>query len=88
MATKTTYACDRCGAIFDDRNMLKCVSAGVGDYSGENSWFKSFHQDWCFECLKVLGLPYGWRKDQYPKDDAPTPTLEDMIREIVRSEMH
>ena len=20
MATKTTYACDRCGAIFDDRN--------------------------------------------------------------------
>jgi hypothetical protein len=87
MSTKTTYTCDRCKGDFSDRKAIKCVSAGVGDFSGSDSWFKSFRQDWCHNCLKGFGLPCESAKatDVPPN---PPPTLEDMIREIVLRELH
>jgi len=85
MSTKTTYICDRCKCEFPDRKDIKCVSAGVGEYAGSDSWFKSFRQHWCHGCLAELGLP-AWHSKVSDVLPVSTPTLEDMIREIIRSE--
>jgi DNA-directed RNA polymerase subunit RPC12/RpoP len=86
MSTKTTYSCDRCKSEFSDRKAIKSVSAGVGEYAGSDAWFKSFRQDWCHNCLKEFGLPYEHAK---AKDipPSPPPTLDDMLRELIRHEV-
>lgn len=87
MSTTITYARDRCLKEFSDRKEIKCVSAGVGDFSGSDSWFKSFRQDWCYGCLAELGLPpTPKQKTEFASVPTP-PTLEDLIREIVRREV-
>ena len=86
MATVTIFKCDRCSKEFPNRDTIKCISAGVGDYHGDSAWFKSWRADWCFECLAQMGLPQ--KADKTPRSNTPTPpTLEDMIREIVRQEL-
>lgn len=87
MSTKTTYACDRCNKEFIDRKELKCVSAGVGDYSGSDSWYKSFRQDWCLACLDEFGLPHENAKKIVTEPPLPQPTLDDMIRAFIRNEL-
>jgi hypothetical protein len=86
MSTKTTYACDRCKSEFSDRKAIKCVSAGVGEYVGSDAWFKSFRQDWCHGCLNEFGLA-STPKEKTTLNPPNPPTLEDVIREIIRHEV-
>jgi hypothetical protein len=85
MSTKSIVTCDRCKKEFPNRDEVKAVSAFIGTYSGWEGAFKSFNQDWCHECLEELGLPNSAK--QRVSMPAPGPSLEDMIREIVRQEV-
>lgn len=86
MATKQVVTCDRCKKEQEDRVGFWCVSAGVGKYSGDSSWEKSFRQDWCNDCCKEFGIYPNPKKPENIERQAAI-TLEDMIREIVRSEI-
>jgi hypothetical protein len=83
MATKTTYSCDKCRAEFSDRKTLKCITVQVGNYAAEGGLY-SRNADWCLPCLQEFGIvPKSERKPT----TVPAPSLEDMIRQIVREEM-
>lgn len=85
MSSKTIISCDRCKKEFGDRKDMKVVSAYVGTYAGFESAFRSFTQDWCHSCLNEFGLPADYKEK--PSMPVPGPSLEDMIREIIRQEM-
>lgn len=85
MATKTIYNCDRCNKEFSDRKDLMSVSAGVGNYYGSDSWERRWSQDWCFDCLDAFKIRPEERTPRGTIAPIP-PTLEDVIREIVRQE--
>lgn len=85
MSSKTIVTCDRCSKEFTNRTEIRVVSAYIGQYSGFESAFKSFQQDWCFNCLNEFGLPADYKEK--PKTPVPEPSLEDMIRAIVQQEL-
>jgi len=83
----TTYKCDRCGAE-DTNNKIEIspIWFGYGDYITDVKR-RAENKEWCLKCRIEIGL-------QKPRSDAPEakpiepePTLEDMIRMIVRDEI-
>lgn len=79
----TTYKCDRCGAESVDKNTLHKVKAGYGDYTSDVNGRQA---EWCKKCCVETGLAHqNLAPEVKPLD--PLPTLEDMIREIVREEI-
>lgn len=84
MSTITIYKCDKCGEEFKGRAGLLCVHAGIGEFSGCDAAYKTFRADWCVSCAVAFGLP---RKPLAAIPAVIPPTLEDMIRDIVRSEV-
>jgi len=81
MASKTTYTCDRCKQESDVYGWLNTISVSITRYPQHTA-------EWCDDCVIALGvvLPstLGRGHAQAPQ---PAPTIEDMIREIVRSEI-
>lgn len=89
---KTILTCDRCKL---DVDALNEVGAGLrsikyGMYgSGYHSWDLGgqIHADWCRPCCVEVGFiteNYGKKEE---KPIIPPPTLEDMIREMIREEI-
>ena len=85
----TTYTCDKCGHAQDKNDQMWNIGVVIGHdasiYYGNRT--PNPVQLWCRDCIEGLGLlpPGGGAKDAPPLPDPP-PTLEDMIREIVRQE--
>lgn len=79
-----TYTCDRCKAS-DQTNNIDLIPIKIILFSF-NTEVKS--GDWCRKCLIKTGLLAGNNLQLYPdiKVIEPPPTLEDIIREIVRKE--
>jgi hypothetical protein len=86
--------CDRCGAsaeTVEEKQALELVQislatgyvyTGIRLHPSHPSWSK----EWCLKCrteLGILPVPSGTQ----PKDVPEPPSLEDMIREIVREEI-
>lgn len=86
MAIVTTYACDRCGHQQNSGEQMWDIGVGIqptAQYKPiEYLKGKSL---WCRACVVgVLGLLPKNNDD--PPPPSPAPTLEDMIRQIVREE--
>ena len=95
----TTYTCDKCGHAQNKNDQMWDIGVVIGHHAsiyGRDRTPASIYgrdrtpnpvQLWCRDCIEELGLlpPGGGAKDAPPLPDPP-PTLEDMIREIVRQE--
>lgn len=85
MSVQTTYTCDRCGAKQETHSQFWIVSVRVTPFNRDPSQFDtgpSAH--WCRSCCEVFGiLPHTKERMVI----TPAPTLEDMVREIVREEI-
>jgi hypothetical protein len=83
----TTFKCDRCGAesVGDDTIDLLRVAVGVGQYFSDYSQRDS--SEWCRKCRIETGIeqPNKNTPEIIPID--PLPTLEEMVRAIVREEI-
>ena len=90
MSQKTTYTCDRCGHTHETTDKIYTVVLFVKEGPGaylSNYDFPSRRRDWCLDCVSAFQLlPPKWNAPKVP--DAPSPpTIEDIIREIVRDEV-
>jgi hypothetical protein len=82
----TTYKCDRCGAEDTDNQIgLNFIKVGYGQYITDASCRPMV--EWCHKCRIETGLQKPSEKMPGVKPGEPPPTLEEMIREIVREEM-
>ena len=83
--------CDRCGKSDNKEKLpLHRVYFSVdGDERGDYGW-NPFSADWCGGCLTSLGLKFRRHEPVETKtestEEVKPPTLEDLIREIVRQE--
>lgn len=96
MSSITTYKCDRCGGTSTDREELKLSQIGIGVKRDVGSFYYSpgsymlqdtqhREAEWCEKCLLEVGV-----MSPRPKEEASTPsfpTLEDLLREIIREEI-
>lgn len=91
MAQTTTYTCDRCKAQqIDDSQFLTSVMVRVGANWSRDGYTNSVipAQMWCKECIVGRGLLHpGAISMDVSKAPATPPTLEEVIREIMREEI-
>ena len=81
-----TFKCDKCGEECSGKDTIRLESVGVfwGSFMPHaKSVCKS--QDWCLICRKKIGAVSA--VNGVPPATFVPPTLEDMIREIVREEV-
>ena len=85
----TIFTCDRCKKEVEK---LEEVGAGrrvksYGYGGGERMEACQFLAEWCLECCIEMGITKLWKESPTPPFPIqPPPTLEDMIREIIREE--
>jgi hypothetical protein len=95
MSQIITYKCDSCGKESTDKDKLDLAIVAIGvkrDYYGsfDAQTFSLLdnakrEKEMCKICRIKLGiLPPGMKKEEV---QTPVPTLEDMIREIIRDEI-
>ena len=84
----TTYKCDRCGAesVGGDTIKLLSIYLGEGQYMSD-AVRRGGQKEWCLKCRIETGIhkPEMALPEIKPVD--PVPTLEEMIREVVREEI-
>ena len=85
---KTILTCDRCKKEVET---LVEVGAGrrvksYGDDSRERMEVCQFLAEWCLECCIEMGITKPG-KESLTLPFQPPPTLEDMVREIIREEI-
>lgn len=85
---KTTKTCDRCPASGDEQFELFRVTVGI-KHNGTMNYLQDTAkrgQDWCRVCCIEMGVfPPLQRVDATPI--VPEPTLEEMIKLIIREEI-
>ena len=97
MSKITTYKCDKCGKENTDPNELKLTTIGVGTKSiiytsnyreSEFDLYDPLRREMeiCPDCLSNLGFIRREKTDP-KKVEIPYPTLEDVVREIIREEI-
>jgi len=83
-----TLKCDRCGATAEnDKNFLKHVAVGVNWGYGFQAADRKLEAEWCRECLIKAGLHSPQNEADEKIAPLVPPTLEDLVRDIVRDEM-
>ena len=84
MSSMTIYKCDNCGSESKGSRHTRTVGIYVGsiDYS---DFRKS--EDWCEACIKKAGCVPPTRPKKEDPAPPPAPSLEDMIREVMRQEI-
>lgn len=82
------FKCDRCGATAqDDKHFLRHVAVGVNWGYGFQAADRKLEAEWCRECLIKTGL-HSPQNEADEKIAPPVPpTLEDLVRDIVREEI-
>ncbi len=102
MSKRTIERCDRCGKEAEGKeavDALKLSRIAVGrsisysSYSGQSVYgaSRAWDGEWCQACCVEVGVDNILPEDQdRPKNahELPAPTLEQMIREIVRAEIN
>ena len=91
MATKVIQTCDRCKKtgspeIVELRGIYLRVSSKPYEEYSQASLVSNHKAEWCDECVRKVGIwpPAGLPPEQVM---SPPPTLEDLIRDIVRQEL-
>lgn len=91
---KTTWTCDRCSKTQDTPEQMWVIKVNlqhltdVGRYATINTSYEAVTVHWCRVCCEAFELlGRHANKAQQLIAPAPTPTLEDLLREIVREEI-
>jgi hypothetical protein len=84
MARRVVYTCDKCKT--DNDTDLFRVMLSVTDYTGTKDRYAE-HQEWCEECVSSAGIQVKRPLQSQRVTPPPPPSLEDMIRQIVRDEI-
>ena len=81
---KTEYICDVCGhtQIKSDQMLTMTISVAYVGHEGYPTCSKS--QLWCRVCVEKVGLLPAL---SIPKEEAKEPTLEELVRRLVREEV-
>ena len=88
----TIYKCDRCGAQSTDLSILKLEIIAIGvknvNYDRYHPGYDLYdailrEKEMCLRCREELGIYNAKPKEVVPES---YPSLEDMIREIIRDE--
>ncbi len=90
MAQTTTYTCDRCGKWeVDKSDFLVPVAVRVGSSWAKDGWTNAIipTQMWCKECIAAMGILHPGTMGMNAPLLSVAPTLEEVIREIVRDEV-
>ena len=95
MATKTIHTCDKCGTEISGSDQkwkvgvfAKCMLPSAladSNFSTRYEVTKDHAMEVCRPCLEAFGI-YATKKEQ-PQEAPQPPTLEDLIRELVRQEL-
>ena len=86
----TIYKCDKCGHEQETNDQMWNIGVSVSHHGSQIGRYETPRgkEMWCRKCIEKLGLlPAHGGKPQKPDEpkSAP-PSLEDMVREIVREE--
>lgn len=88
MAIKTTWTCDKCGHSQDTGAQMWGIRLHVNHMTYDDGPSSSKHDAlWCRDCTEGAHLLPPYDKDETKHIPPVPPTLEDLIREIVRSEL-
>jgi len=89
------YTCDRCGRSTREKKDLALSEVSVGvrslnqyQYIGTTVTLfdpKQRKAEWCLECLFETGL--AKKGSSHQKEPETFPSLEDMVRDIIREEI-
>lgn len=92
MSITTVYKCDRCGKEADNPHDYYHVGVLLNSvYMATGRWSASHQQQWCTSCCEKVGIRGSlarFHKENEPKEaPPPAPTLEDMVRALIREEL-
>lgn len=83
---RTIYTCDRCKAEQDTSNQLWHVGISLKYYNQTRTERSAHHEQlWCRQCCANVGIAFV--PERQLSTTPAEPTLEDMIREIIRQEI-
>ena len=89
MGLETKYNCDKCGHTQTTPRQMWHICIGHGPIEGnyDPAYYKTHQQMWCRSCMEGTGILKG---DASPETKTPPelpPTLEDILRQIMREEI-
>ena len=84
---KTTYTCDRCKNEIIDLNQVWCVGIKYHFYGGNYNNNARPEVNWCRPCMIKMGIMGTEEERKVNQPIEPPPTIEDLIREIIRKEL-
>ncbi len=91
MTVTTTYTCDKCGCAEPTSDQMWQISVVVSRWQSLPVTIGSAYTHrknlWCRKCIEALGLLPPPRNEKNEHVINPSPTFEDMVREIVHEEM-
>jgi len=83
----TIYTCDKCGHAQDTKEQMWQVQVSIGSIGERPSQNRAHAADWCRKCAEAAHLLPDVRHKEAKEELPPPPTLEDLVRQIVREEM-
>jgi hypothetical protein len=86
MAVEIKYVCDKCHKSQETSEQMWEIAIAYNHYGYNAHIGNRYHQQlWCRDCMtSVAGFFEPVKKDAPP---SPAPTLEDIIRELIREEL-
>ena len=90
MSRKTLLKCDRCGkeGFKEEKFLLFAIKCGVRTVLINSNTISPLHEiwdrEWCQECAERFCL---LKTKEESQPEHPLPTLEEMVREIVKDEL-
>lgn len=85
MASKTTHSCDRCNKTTELNELWSVGVSVTTKVYGDQYATDKIKADWCRNCCDALNLIVPKPKKSEPA--TAQPSLEDVVREIVRQEI-
>ena len=81
----TTYTCDRCGVTQNKSDQMWHIGIDLYHFGQHPSPYRQQQALWCRQCVADVGVSFPTERG--PAAMPVEATLEDKIREIIRSEM-
>lgn len=87
MSIITIYQCDRCGHEQQTKDQIWQVQVTIGSVGALHSQNKTHAAEWCRKCAEAAHLLPDRTHKEAKEELPPPPSLEDLVRQIVREEM-
>lgn len=86
MSITTIYRCDNCGHEQQTKDQMWRVRVDIRPLSLPDGQTTVHSAEWCRKCAEAVHLLPNWQHEKAKEELPPPPTLEDLIRQIVREE--